>query len=290
MRTIFFSIIIIISFSLIIQIFASWEKISDEDLITQSDLVVVGKITAIKEGGSDEKDVSIATVTISDVIKGAKDIKEVKLAFPSKKRQMMASTDIFFDLNQEGVWLLRKDEKQDYYLADYPDRFQPKENAEKIKAIVSKMKSTEKPPLEKWMKETIDKWIADNNLNRYGDPKDTVYMGGTPLFNEASGTYINRYEYIFTKHPEVRKLLLEKSKTKTQPDKDGSITEEMKQKIDSWIEKNDLNKYGDSKDTMYTGGTPLFDEKTGKTIDRYEYILKKHPELLKELGLSSIAD
>ncbi len=57
------------------------------------------------------------------------------------------------------------------------------------------------------------------------------------------------------------------------------VDEEAKQRIDNWIKENNLNLYGDPKDTIYTGGTPLFDEKTGKTIDRYQYILKKHPEL-----------
>ena len=48
--------------------------------------------------------------------------------------------------------------------------------------------------------------------------------------------------------------------------------------IDSWIEQNNLNQYGDSKDTMYPGGTPLFDERTGERTDRYEYIVKKFPD------------
>ncbi|MGA1843966.1 MAG: hypothetical protein ACMUIS_05330 [bacterium] len=59
--------------------------------------------------------------------------------------------------------------------------------------------------------------------------------------------------------------------------------EGIKADIDRWIEENGLNKYGDPKDTVYTGGTPLFDETTGKSMDRYHYILKRHPELLKEI-------
>jgi len=51
-----------------------------------------------------------------------------------------------------------------------------------------------------------------------------------------------------------------------------------KELIDAWIIENDLNQYGDPKDTVYMGGTPLFDERTGKTIDRYEYILRNHPD------------
>jgi hypothetical protein len=30
---------------------------------------------------------------------------------------------------------------------------------------------------------------------------------------------------------------------------------------------------------MYTGGTPLFDERTGQTTNRIDYLLRKHPAL-----------
>ena len=51
-----------------------------------------------------------------------------------------------------------------------------------------------------------------------------------------------------------------------------------KQNIDLWIKKNKLNQYGDPQGTMYTGGTPLFNESTGKKIDRYQYIFQKHSD------------
>ena len=54
------------------------------------------------------------------------------------------------------------------------------------------------------------------------------------------------------------------------------ISETEKQLIDAWIIENDLNKYGDIKDMAYIGGTPLFNERTGQSIDRYEYILQRH--------------
>jgi hypothetical protein len=57
------------------------------------------------------------------------------------------------------------------------------------------------------------------------------------------------------------------------------IDEETKQRIDRWIKENGRNSYGDPPDTVYAGGNPLFDERTGRTKDRYEYILEKHPEL-----------
>jgi hypothetical protein len=49
--------------------------------------------------------------------------------------------------------------------------------------------------------------------------------------------------------------------------------------IDLWLAQRDLNQYGDPVGTMYAGGTPLFDEKTGQTTDRIQHLVRKHPEL-----------
>ncbi|MFA5248214.1 MAG: hypothetical protein WC415_03140, partial [Patescibacteria group bacterium] len=46
-----------------------------------------------------------------------------------------------------------------------------------------------------------------------------------------------------------------------------SLTDEQKKKIDSWLEENGYNRYGDAKNAIYTGGTPLFDEATGQALD-----------------------
>lgn len=48
--------------------------------------------------------------------------------------------------------------------------------------------------------------------------------------------------------------------------------------IEAWIVEEDLNEYGDPEGTMYTGGTPLFNEATGETTDRFEYIIQNHPD------------
>lgn len=68
-------------------------------------------------------------------------------------------------------------------------------------------------------------------------------------------------------------VVLEREK----PEEKLILSETEKQEIETWIIENDLNQYGDPKDTVYMGGTPLFDEKTRETIDKYEYILRKHP-------------
>lgn len=56
------------------------------------------------------------------------------------------------------------------------------------------------------------------------------------------------------------------------------ISSREKELIEAWIQKNDLNEYGDLKETVYTGGTPLFDEATGEQVDKYEYILGNHAD------------
>ncbi len=48
--------------------------------------------------------------------------------------------------------------------------------------------------------------------------------------------------------------------------------------VDKWLEDNHLDRYGNKTGTMYAGGTPLFDETTGKSTDRLEYIYQHHPE------------
>jgi hypothetical protein len=55
-----------------------------------------------------------------------------------------------------------------------------------------------------------------------------------------------------------------------------AVSEE--QCVDKWLEDNKLDRYGNKTGTMYAGGTPLFDETTGKSTDRLEFIYQHHPE------------
>jgi len=60
----------------------------------------------------------------------------------------------------------------------------------------------------------------------------------------------------------------------------ADLTAAQKQSIDNWLAKKGLNRYGDSPNAVYAGGTPLFNEATGKAIERYDYILNKFPDIL----------
>ncbi len=57
---------------------------------------------------------------------------------------------------------------------------------------------------------------------------------------------------------------------------DVVLSEEEKARIDQWIKENDLNRFGEPKKKVYVS-FPLVDEVTGERIDRYRYILSKHP-------------
>lgn len=60
---------------------------------------------------------------------------------------------------------------------------------------------------------------------------------------------------------------------------DESLPRSLKESIDAWIKTNKLNEYGDAQGMLYQGGTPLYDEMTGRQMTRYEYIIGRHPDL-----------
>lgn len=60
-------------------------------------------------------------------------------------------------------------------------------------------------------------WMEENNLNEYGDPQGTVYTGGTPLFDETTGTYQPLYDYLISQHPDKPWLAIENTKNNQEP-------------------------------------------------------------------------
>jgi hypothetical protein len=62
-----------------------------------------------------------------------------------------------------------------------------------------------------------------------------------------------------------------------------NLTEEQKKKIDKWLEENGYNRYGDTAGAIYPGGTPLYNEETGESVNRYDHILKKFPNILERM-------
>jgi hypothetical protein len=57
--------------------------------------------------------------------------------------------------------------------------------------------------------------------------------------------------------------------------------------VDAWLQERKLDPYGHPEGTMYTGGTPLFDERTGETKERLAYVFERHPDARAACGGSS---
>jgi hypothetical protein len=124
-------------------VYASWVDIPIEDLIKNSDLIIVGKISGIdtsKKQNPDSEIIKImgryydfGTITVSQVIKGDEHAKSVVLRYPSRRE---LSTDIVYELNQNGIWLLTKSKEGDFYLAGYPKDFQDISQLNTIKTLV----------------------------------------------------------------------------------------------------------------------------------------------------------
>lgn len=51
--------------------------------------------------------------------------------------------------------------------------------------------------------------------------------------------------------------------------------------VDAWLQARNLDTYGNAEGTMYMGGTPLFNERTGERTDRLAFVYKKHPDAKK---------
>jgi hypothetical protein len=49
----------------------------------------------------------------------------------------------------------------------------------------------------------VDRWLAAHTLDAYGSPQGTMYMGGTPLFDEATGQHTPRQAFLAAHHPEA---------------------------------------------------------------------------------------
>jgi hypothetical protein len=57
----------------------------------------------------------------------------------------------------------------------------------------------------------VDRWLTANKMDQFGHPEGTMYAGGSPLFNEATGESKDRLEYIFGRHPKAREACGPKS-------------------------------------------------------------------------------
>ncbi len=270
---------------------ADYARIELPDLVQQTDLIVVGKITKIDKAEPSRDATDRATITVEQVLLG-KAGETVILGFPGERiwigpdgrtSRFEASSWIRYTMGQDGIWLLKWDKKAGLYTAAHPARRQPREKLDEVKAAIANAEKARRPPPPPTLEERamIEFWIKEENLNTYGDPKDTVYTGGTPLFDEATGTRTDRFDYILKKRPGlVGELHKRYAPRGPQP---PPVPVEWQERIDAWLRHNKLNRYGDPTGTTYPNWSPLFDEKQKILRNRYHYLLEKFPDLRKQL-------
>jgi hypothetical protein len=51
--------------------------------------------------------------------------------------------------------------------------------------------------------------------------------------------------------------------------------------LDKWLQDKKMDRYGHAEGTMYAGGSPLFNEMTGESKDRLDYVYQRQPEAKK---------
>ena len=139
--------LLVASFTVGVPAFAVEERQSLQSLVASSDLIVVGKIarTAQVERDNDLQDISyngnrryiaiVATLAIDETLMGDAPGSSVKFVYPKRSR---VKGEPVYDADQDGVWLLRKSERPNEYLADEIGRFQSRDRKEQLKAIIAR--------------------------------------------------------------------------------------------------------------------------------------------------------
>lgn len=54
--------------------------------------------------------------------------------------------------------------------------------------------------------------------------------------------------------------------------------------VDAWLAARHLDAFGSPEGGVYAGGTPLFDESTGRARSRVEHVYAMHPEARQACG------
>ncbi|WP_020656693.1 hypothetical protein [Massilia niastensis] len=106
---------------------AVWVRMSDADLVGQSDIIVSATLVRIERqamsGSASSREIGV--LDIHDILKGPANIGVVHLALPSGDAPR-SSSDIHYSIGQKGLWFLRTvppEGERPLYRADHPQRF-----------------------------------------------------------------------------------------------------------------------------------------------------------------------
>ena len=125
---------------------ASWIALPLETVITQSHVVVIAEVTAIKTSApsdsSDRYQYDVGSLTVQKVLWNSltnhsiKAMESIPLSMPSANNRLRVSTDIRYKVGKKGVWMLQL--RDNTFWATYPMDFQPLSEEQRISAIIEK--------------------------------------------------------------------------------------------------------------------------------------------------------
>jgi hypothetical protein len=110
-----------------------WKPMSYEQLVSSSDLIITGKVVWINNEPVSTRSEDEATIMADKILKGSCPDHMVSLVYPGvnrgyetfdgKFKSTRTYDEVFFDIEQEGIWFLKK--RGDKYFVDHPARFKP---------------------------------------------------------------------------------------------------------------------------------------------------------------------
>lgn len=126
----------------------SWKPLSYEELVKASDLIITGKVIWINNEPISTNSKDEATIMVGKVLKGTQANKMVGLVYPGvnkgyesydgKFSSVRTHDEVFFDIEQEGVWFLKR--KGEKFYIDHPSRFKPLFFLPKIENVIKNQK------------------------------------------------------------------------------------------------------------------------------------------------------
>ncbi len=156
-------LLFVVLFAVPTPVLADWAEVPLEVLVDEADLIVVGKVTKVQDGGfftlgPNKSDhivkQDVAVVEISAILKASPAFGKPKVVHIGQKAMgKLTSADIRFVPGQQGIWLLSKDPGQNkvvvmkgdmlvpdpernVYWAKHPSQFQKETEQQKLTALI----------------------------------------------------------------------------------------------------------------------------------------------------------
>ena len=117
---------------------AMFVRLSESELLEQSELIVVGELIGRSSvnAGEGRAPLVLGVIRVEETLKGGSGVSVAFLALPGGG--LAASTDLQYRDGQQGLWYLRlrREGEAGIYAADHPQRFVPMaEAAAQIEAL-----------------------------------------------------------------------------------------------------------------------------------------------------------